>query len=155
MASNNGPVITHFRITHPNNTDGRNNQVSRQETEGQVTPMPRYRMERPNNTDGRNSLWTSQLSRLETAVQEDRSISAVYEQSASASGFLLEIRKLAAARRPELYANQIYEFANVAIAMHAQIQQLTTTIANDEAQAQGPRDRSEEAVRPRSADRLE
>ena len=109
----------------------RDNQLSRQETEGHVTPMPpRYRMERPNNTDGRNSPWTSQLSRLET-TSENRSISAVYEQSAEASGYLLEIRKLAAARRPELYANQICEYVNVAIAMHAQIQELTTTIAND------------------------
>ena len=118
----NGPVII---------VSCRDNQLSRQEAEGHVTPMPpRYRMERPNNTDGRNSPWTSLLSRLET-TSENRSISAVYEQSAEASGYLLEIRKLAAARRPELYANQICEYVNVAIAMHAQIQELTTTIAND------------------------
>ena len=55
----------------------------------------------------------------------------MYDQSASAIDILLEIRKRAAARRPELDANKVYEFANVAIAQHAHIQQLCGTIAND------------------------
>ena len=85
---------------------------------------------RPNNTDGRNMRYP-QLQILEERLKELESIRAVYDHAANASGYLLEIRKLAAARRPELYGNQIQEYLDGAIVQHAKIQQLCGTIAND------------------------
>ena len=86
---------------------------------------------RPNNTDGRNMRYPHSLQILEERLKELESIRAVYDHAANASGYLLEIRKLAAARRPELYGNQIQEYLDGAIVQHAKIQQLCGTIAND------------------------
>ena len=96
MASNNGPVITHFRITHSNNTDGRN----------------------------------SQLSRLETREQEDKSLSAVAHQSGNLRRKLITIRNLAEAQRPDLYANQLHELAKEAIEIHSSLIECHKEVSN-------------------------
>ena len=125
MASDEGPIIV---VEYDESVVATgNSQLSRLET-----PRLGRQQHRPNNTDGRNNRHPENLGRLEEALQEDESISAVYDQSVSARGVLFEIRKrhmadLCGSGAP----TRIYDLATEAIAMHAQIQQLCGTIAND------------------------
>ena len=112
------------------------------------------RQHRPNNTDGRNTIcrydcnrmegatanWCPALANrggagvfphscreVEEAVLDEDLIRAVYNESASTAGHLLEIRKLAAKGASP---NACLEHADAAIEIHARIQQTCGTIAN-------------------------
>ena len=118
------------RQHRPNNTDGRNticrhdcNRVEGAFTEGGTGNLCSALLNR-----GESSVILPHSCReVEEAVRNEESIFAVYDHSAHAAGYLLDIRKLAATRGSP---NACIEYADNAIEMHARIQQGCGTIAN-------------------------
>ena len=118
------------RQHRPNNTDGRNticrhdcNRVEGAFTEGGTGNLCSALL-----TRGESSVILPHGCReVEEAVRNEESIFAVYDHSAHAAGYLLDIRKLAATGGSR---NACIDIADNAIEMHARIQQGCTTIAN-------------------------
>ena len=117
------------RQHRPNNTDGRNticrhdcNRVEGAFTEGGTGNWCPSLANR-----GGSGVFPYSCREVEEAVLNEESIFAVYDHSAHAAGYLLDIRKLAATRGSP---NACIEYADKAIEMHARIQQGCGTIAN-------------------------